>query len=169
MCLKDLGGNFDRWELRLRTRGWLQDGRGTKFTCFVILSDWFSLVQFARYLQSMCCIRMLCHTLWLSDLGLMCPLPSVRVLTFPKAKVSIQITEMTTHRVMRPAATGHWGLRVSQHVCAVSGVATWGGRELRPRGGYWTRRLCDNCPTNTAKWPLVSYADLRAGFCSSVK
>lgn len=22
MCLKDLGGNFDRWELRLRTRGY---------------------------------------------------------------------------------------------------------------------------------------------------
>lgn len=67
--------------------------------------------------------------------GFMCPLPSVRVLTFPKAKVSIQITEVTAHRVMRPAATGHRGLRVSQHACAVAGVATWGGRELRPRGG----------------------------------
>ena len=35
----------------------LQDGGCTRFTCFVILSDGFSLVQFAKYLQSTCCMK----------------------------------------------------------------------------------------------------------------
>lgn len=104
----------------------LPDGGWTKFTCFAILSDWFSLVQFAKYLQSTCCMKDAVPCPLAVKMGLRCSLYSVRFLTVRNTKIKMQIIEMTACCVMRLATKGHRGWRWVGMCVPVAGVRPWG-------------------------------------------